>query len=59
MFKNCSNIEVVRILLPYHSVVEYERMTEAEETILKKLELPIRTLALCPDEMEFAVEKNL
>jgi seryl-tRNA synthetase len=33
-------------------------MTDAAETILKKLELPFRTLSLCTGDMGFASEKT-
>jgi seryl-tRNA synthetase len=53
-----SKVELVSITLPDQSVAEHERMTEAAETILKKLELPFRTLALCTGDMGFASEKT-
>ena len=53
-----SKVELVSITLPEQSVAEHERMTEAAETILKKLELPFRTLALCTGDMGFASEKT-
>ena len=53
-----SKVELVSITLPEQSVAEHERMTEAAETILKKLELPFRTLALFTGDMGFASEKT-
>jgi len=53
-----SKVELVSITLPEQSVAEHERMTDAAETILKKLELPFRTLALCTGDMGFASEKT-
>ena len=53
-----SKVELVSITLPEQAVAEHERMTEAAETILKKLELPFRTLALCTGDMGFASEKT-
>lgn len=53
-----SKVELVSITLPEQSLAEHERMTEAAETILKKLELPFRTLALCTGDMGFASEKT-
>ncbi|MES2253316.1 MAG: serine--tRNA ligase [Pseudomonadota bacterium] len=53
-----SKVELVSITLPEQSVAEHERMTDAAETILRKLELPFRTLALCTGDMGFASEKT-
>ena len=53
-----SKVELVSITLPEQSLAEHERMTEAAETILKKLELPFRTLVLCTGDMGFASEKT-
>jgi seryl-tRNA synthetase len=53
-----SKVELVSITLPEQSLAEHERMTDAAETILKKLELPFRTLSLCTGDMGFASEKT-
>ncbi|GAB4192295.1 MAG: serine--tRNA ligase [Thalassobaculales bacterium] len=53
-----SKVELVSIAHPDHSQAEHERMTEAAETILKKLELPFRTVVLCTGDMGFASRKT-
>lgn len=53
-----SKVELVSITTPEKSVEEHERMTGAAETILKKLELPFRTMALCTGDMGFASRKT-
>jgi seryl-tRNA synthetase len=53
-----SKVELVSITLPEDSCAEHERMTEAAETILKKLELPFRTILLCTGDMGFSAIKT-
>ncbi len=53
-----SKVELVSITAPDKSVEEHERMTACAETILKKLELPFRTVALCTGDMGFAARKT-
>ncbi len=53
-----SKVELVSITLPEQSQSEHERMTDAAETILKRLELPFRTIVLCTGDMGFASEKT-
>ena len=53
-----SKVELVSITHPDQSQAEHERMTEAAETILKKLELPFRTMALCTGDMGFSAKKT-
>ncbi|MDP3371392.1 MAG: serine--tRNA ligase [Candidatus Paracaedibacteraceae bacterium] len=53
-----SKVELVSIILPEQAAIEHERMTDAAETILKKLGLPFRTLALCTGDMGFSAEKT-
>ncbi len=53
-----SKVELVSITTPERSNEEHERMTGAAEAILKKLELPFRTLALCAGDMGFAARKT-
>ncbi len=53
-----SKVELVSITTPDKSNEEHERMTGAAETILKKLELPFRTMALCTGDMGFASRKT-
>jgi seryl-tRNA synthetase len=53
-----SKVELVSITTPDKSVDEHERMTACAESILKKLELPFRTMALCTGDMGFASRKT-
>jgi seryl-tRNA synthetase len=51
-------VELVSITTPEQSNAEHERMTSAAESILKKLELPFRTMTLCTGDMGFASQKT-
>ncbi|MBI1272723.1 MAG: serine--tRNA ligase [Alphaproteobacteria bacterium] len=51
-------VEMVSITTPDQSEEEHERMTECAETILKRLELPFRTMVLCSGDMGFASRKT-
>jgi len=51
-------VELVSITTPDQSEKEHERMTNCAETILKKLELPFRTVVLCTGDMGFAARKT-
>jgi seryl-tRNA synthetase len=51
-------VELVSITAPDKSNEEHERMTTAAETILKKLELPFRTVLLCSGDMGFNSRKT-
>jgi seryl-tRNA synthetase len=51
-------VELVSITTPDASNAEHERMTEAAETVLKRLELPFRTMLLCAGDMGFAARKT-
>ncbi len=53
-----SKVEMVSITAPEKSFEELERMTQCAETILKKLELPFRTVLLCVGDMGFAATKT-
>ena len=53
-----SKVELVSITHPDQSDAEHERMTEAAETVLKRLELPYRTLMLCTGDMGFSARKT-
>jgi seryl-tRNA synthetase len=53
-----SKVELVSIVTPDKSNDEHERMTACAEAILKKLELPFRTMALCTGDMGFASRKT-
>jgi seryl-tRNA synthetase len=51
-------VEMVSITTPEDSNAEHERMTECAQNILKKLELPFRTMALCSTDIGFAARKT-
>ena len=51
-------VELVSITHPDDSWKEHERMTQCAENILKKLELPYRTVALCSGDIGFGSMKT-
>ena len=51
-------VEMVSITAPDQSQAEHERMTDCAETVLKRLELPFRTIVLCTGDMGFAARKT-
>jgi seryl-tRNA synthetase len=51
-------VELVRIEHPEKSWQALEELTEHAETILKKLELPYRTIVLCTGDMGFSSAKT-
>ncbi|MBL8697453.1 MAG: serine--tRNA ligase [Alphaproteobacteria bacterium] len=51
-------VELVSITTPEQSNDEHERMTRAAETVLQRLELPYRVMALCTGDMGFASRKT-
>jgi seryl-tRNA synthetase len=51
-------VELVSITAPEQSDAEHERMTACAEGILRKLELPHRTLALCAGDMGFSAART-
>lgn len=51
-------VEMVSITTPDQSVAEHERMTQCAENILKKLELPFRTISLCTGDIGFGSRKT-
>ena len=51
-------VELVSITLPDMSDAEHERMTEAAETVLKKLGLHFRRMLLCAGDMGFTARKT-
>jgi seryl-tRNA synthetase len=51
-------VELVSITDAESSVAEHERMTECAEAVLKKLELPFRTMTLCTGDMGFGARKT-
>ncbi len=53
-----SKVELVSITTPDASTAEHERMTACAEEVLKRLELPFRTMLLCTGDMGFASQKT-
>ncbi|ADE30348.1 serine--tRNA ligase [Rickettsia prowazekii] len=51
-------VELVSITTPEESKNEHEYITNASETILKKLDLPYRVMLLCTGDMGFAAKKT-
>ena len=51
-------VELVQAVLPEHSNAAHEELTAHAETILKKLELPFRTMVLCTGDMGFGAAKT-
>lgn len=51
-------VEMVSITPPEQSEAEHERMVECAETVLKRLELPFRTIVLCTGDMGFTSRKT-
>ncbi|MCL4677248.1 MAG: serine--tRNA ligase [Alphaproteobacteria bacterium] len=51
-------VELVSVTAPEKSVEEHERMTECAENVLKKLELPFRTMVLCSGDTGFGSRKT-
>ncbi len=51
-------VEMVSITTPEHSDGEHERMVACAEAILKRLELPFRTVLLCAGDMGFTARKT-
>lgn len=51
-------VELVSIVTPDASDAEHERMTQAAETILDRLELPYRRMLLCAGDMGFTAKKT-
>jgi seryl-tRNA synthetase len=53
-----SKVELVSITTPDQSQAEHERMTDAAQTILKKLDLAHRVVSLCTGDMGFSAKKT-
>ncbi len=53
-----SKVELISIVLPENSKDELGRMTNAAETILKKLKIPYRTSMLCSGDTGFCSQKT-
>lgn len=51
-------VELVSITHPDRSNEEHERMTDCAETLLKRLELPFRTMLLSTGDMGFSARKT-
>jgi seryl-tRNA synthetase len=51
-------VELVSITRPEDSAAEHERMTACAENILKKLDLPFRTIVLCTGDAGFSSHKT-
>jgi seryl-tRNA synthetase len=51
-------VEMVSITDADSSLNEHERMTECAEAVLKRLELPFRTVVLCTGDMGFGAKKT-
>jgi len=51
-------VELVSITSPEQSQAEHERMIECAEQVLKRLELPFRTVLLCTGDMGFSARKT-
>jgi seryl-tRNA synthetase len=53
-----SKVELVSITTPEQSQAEHERMTDAAQEILKKLDLAHRVVTLCTGDMGFGAQKT-
>jgi len=53
-----SKVELVSITTPDQSAAEHERMTDAAQEILKKLNLAHRVVTLCTGDMGFGAQKT-
>jgi seryl-tRNA synthetase len=53
-----SKVELVSIATPEQSQAEHERMTACAETVLKRLDIPYRTVVLSTGDMGFAAQKT-
>lgn len=51
-------VELVSVTDQESSVAEHERMTQCAEEVLKRLELPFRTMVLCTGDMGFGARKT-
>jgi seryl-tRNA synthetase len=53
-----TKVELVSIVHPDESLAELERMTNCAEEVLKRLDLPYRTMALCTGDIGFSARKT-
>lgn len=51
-------VEMVSITKPEDSEAEHERMTQCAENILRKLEIPFRTIILCTGDIGFGARRT-
>ena len=51
-------VEMVSITTPEQGEAEHERMVQCAEAVLKRLELPFRTMLLCAGDMGFSARKT-
>lgn len=51
-------VEMVSITDAQTSLMEHERMTACAEEVLKRLEIPFRTIVLCTGDMGFGAQKT-
>lgn len=51
-------VELVSVTLPEDSAKEHERMLGCAEEVLKRLELPFRTVSLCMGDLGFGARKT-
>ncbi|HEY3887353.1 MAG TPA: serine--tRNA ligase [Caulobacteraceae bacterium] len=51
-------VELVSITAPEESEAEHERMVDCAEAVLKRLDLPFRTMLLCTGDMGFSARKT-
>ena len=53
-----TKVELVSITTPEESLAEHERMSACAEEVLRRLDLPFRTMLLCTGDMGFASQKT-
>jgi len=53
-----NKVELVSIATPEQSGAEHERIVDCAEAVLKRLELPFRTVLLCAGDMGFSARKT-
>lgn len=53
-----TKVELVSVTAPEKSLEEHERMLGCAEEVLKRLELPFRTITLCTGDMGFSSQKT-
>jgi len=53
-----NKVELVSVTTPEQSAAEHERMTACAETVLKRLDIPYRTVVLSTGDMGFAAQKT-